>query len=274
MTQTLFKLVVKGTYSSLTSKWILGYIMTFTSLSLTFSHLGLLGLGTVGFRAYSGALAGIINLNLYIVPLISTVTASLSIVSEREQGTLEFHLSLPITRSELVVAKALTTILAIVIATMLGYGISSWYLMFVLTELDLLILLKILAATLLMVFAFVGLGTLITVIASSRFAALAASIALWIFLAMIYEMALMALVMVFRLSAADLWLLMILNPLEASRLLMIYSVDPAMTFLGELGHFLVREAGEWFVYPLIAMPLVYGVAGLLAGLYIFRNSDL
>jgi hypothetical protein len=97
---------------------------------------------------------------------------------------------------------------------------------------------------------------------------------LWIFLSMIYEMALMALVTVFRLSAADLWLLMILNPLEASRLLMIYSVDPAMTFLGELGHFLVREAGEWFVYPLIAMPLLYGVAGLLAGLYIFRNSDL
>ena len=95
-----------------------------------------------------------------------------------------------------------------------------------------------------------------------------------IFLAMIYEMALMALVMVFRLSAADLWLLMILNPLEASRLLMIYSVDPAMTFLGELGHFLVREAGEWFVYPLIAMPLLYGAAGLLVGLYIFRNSDL
>ena len=61
---------------------------------------------------------------------------------------------------------------------------------------------------------------------------------------------------------------------SSSRLLMIYSVDPAMTFLGELGHFLVREAGEWFVYPLIAMPLVYGLAGLLAGLYIFRNNDL
>ena len=55
---------------------------------------------------------------------------------------------------------------------------------------------------------------------------------------------------------------------------MIYSVDPAMTFLKEIGHFLVREAGEWLVYPLIDMPLVYGVAGLLAGLYIFRNSDL
>ena len=274
MSPTLFKLIIKGTYSFLTSKWILGYIVAFTSLSMTFSHLGMLGLGTVGFRAFSGALAGIINLNLYIVPLISTITASLSIVSEREQGTLEFHLSLPITRSELVMAKALTTILAIVIATMLGYGISSWYMMFVLTELDLAILLKILAATLLMVFTFVGFGTLITVLASSRFAALAASIALWIFLAMVYEMVLMALVMVFKLSAADLWLFMMLNPLEASRLLMIYSVDPAMTFLGELGHFLVREAEDWFVYPLIASPLVYGVAGLFVGLYIFRNSDL
>ena len=47
-----------------------------------------------------------------------------------------------------------------------------------------------------------------------------------------------------------------------------------MTFLGELGHFLVREAEDWFVYPLIASPLVYGVAGLFVGFYIFRNSDL
>jgi ABC-type transport system involved in multi-copper enzyme maturation permease subunit len=239
---------------------------------MTFSHLGMIGLGMVGFRAFSGALAGIIN--LYIVPLISTITASLSIVSEREQGTLEFHLSLPITRSELVIAKALTTNLAIMLATMLGYGLSSWYMMLALTELDLVIFLKILAATLLMVFTFAGLGTLITVLATSRFAALAASIALWIFLAMVYEMVLMALVIVLRLSAAELWFLMVLNPLEASRLLMIYSVDPAMTFLGELGHFLVREVGGWFVYPLIASPLVYGFAGLLAGLYLFSNSDI
>jgi Cu-processing system permease protein len=101
-----------------------------------------------------------------------------------------------------------------------------------------------------------------------------ASIALRIFLAMIYEMAMMALVIVSRLSAVDLWLLMILNPLEALRLPMIYSVDPAMTFLRELSHFLAREAGEWFVCPLIDMPLLYGVAGLLVGLYVFRNSDL
>ncbi len=258
----------------MTSRWILGYIVAFTSLSLVFSHLGIIGLGTVGLRAFSGALAGIINLNLYIVPLISTITASLTIVSEREQGTLEFHLSLPITKAELVIAKTLTTNLSIIFATVLGYGLSSWYMMLALTEVDLVIFLKILATTLLMVFSFVGIGIFITTLASSRFAALAASIALWIFLAMVYEMVLMMLVIVFKLSAMELWFFMILNPLEASRLLMVYSVDPRMTFLGELGSFIVREAGELFVYPLIAIPLVYGFAGLCAGLYSFKQSDL
>jgi ABC-type transport system involved in multi-copper enzyme maturation permease subunit len=261
-------------YSSLNSRWIIGYIIAFTALSLTFSHLGIIGLGTVGLRAFSGALAGIINLNLYIVPLISTITASLSIVSEREQGTLEFHLSLPITRSELVIARALTTILAISFATVLGYGLSSWYMMLVLNEVDLTIFLKILAISLLMVFSFAGLGMLITTLTSSRFASLAASIALWIFLAMIYEMVLMALVIVFKLSPMELWFLIVLNPLEASRLLMVYSVDPHMTFLGELGSFIVREAGEWFVYPLIATPLAYGFAGLCTAVYLFRRGDL
>ena len=258
----------------MTSKWILGYIAVFTSLSLTFSHLGILGLGTVGLRAFSGALAGIINLNLYIVPLISTITASLSIVSEREQGMLEFHLSLPITKHELVIAKMLITNLAITSATVLGYGLSSWYMMLVLTEVDLVIFLKILATTLLMVFSFAGLGMFITTLASSRFAALAASIAVWVFLAMIYETVLMALVIVFKLSAMELWFLMVLNPLEASRLLMIYSVDPRMTFLGELGSIILRDVGEWFFTPLIATPLIYGVAGLCASLYVFSKKDL
>jgi len=231
-------------------------------------------LGTVGLRAFSGALAGIINLNLYIVPLISTITASLSIVSEREQGMLEFHLSLPITKHELVIAKMLITNLAITSATVLGYGLSSWYMMLVLTEVDLVIFLKILATTLLMVFSFAGLGMFITTLASSRFAALAASIAVWVFLAMIYETVLMALVIVFKLSAMELWFLMVLNPLEASRLLMIYSVDPRMTFLGELGSIILRDVGEWFFTPLIATPLIYGVAGLCASLYVFSKKDL
>jgi len=82
------------------------------------------------------------------------------------------------------------------------------------------------------------------------------------------------LVIVFKLSAAELWFLIVLNPLEASRLLMVYSVDPRMTFLGELGSFIIREAGEWFVYPLIAIPLAYGLAGLCAAVYIFKLSDL
>jgi len=173
-----------------------------------------------------------------------------------------------------VIAKALTTNLAIAFATVLGYGLSSWYMMLFLTEVDLAIFLKILATSLLMVFSFVGLGMFITTITSSRFAALAASIAVWIFLAMVYEMVLMALVIVFKLSAAELWFLIVLNPLEASRLLMVYSVDPRMTFLGELGSFIIREAGEWFVYPLIAIPLAYGLAGLCAAVYIFKLSDL
>ena len=125
-----------------------------------------------------------------------------------------------------------------------------------------------------MVFSFVGLGMLITTLTSSRFAALAASIALWIFLGMVYEMVLMALVIVFKLSAMDLWFLIVLNPLEASRLLMVYSVDPNMTFIGELGSIIVRETGGWFVYPLIKSPLAYGFAGLCVSIYLFKHSDL
>ncbi len=274
MSTALPLLVKRGLQSLLMSRWMLGYVVVFTSLSLTFSYLGILGLGTVGFRAFSGALAAVINLNLYAVPLISIITASFSIVAEREHGTLEFQLSLPITRSEFFAAKAIAIMLAISLATMLGYGLAGWYLMLVLTDADLLIFMNILASSLLMVFSFVGLGMLISAVTGNRFTALALSIAVWMFFSLIYEMLLMVSVILFRLSATDLWVLMTLNPLEASRLVMIYSVDPSMSFLGELGNFLIREMGDIFLYPLIAVPLGYGFLGLILGLNHFRRSEL
>jgi len=267
-------LVKRSLYSLLLSRWMLGYIAVFTALSLSFAYLGLLGLSTVGFRAFSGALAAIINLNLYAVPLVSIITASLSIVAERENGTLEFHLSLPVTRSELFFAKAFSTMLAISLATILGYGLAGWYLMLVLSDADLIIFLNILGASLLMIFSFVGLGMLISSATRSRFTALATSIALWIFFTLLYEVFLMVFVIVFRISALDLWLLMILNPLEASRLLMVYSVDPSMSLIGELGNYLAREFGGAAAYPSLGAPLLYGSVCLIVRLAWFRRIDL
>ncbi len=274
MSPTLSILLRRSLYGLLLSRWMIGYVVVFTSLSLSFSYLGLLGLETVGFRAYSGALAAIINLNLYAVPLASIITAALSIVAERENGTLEFHLSLPVIKADLYVAKASSTILAISFATTLGYGLAGWYLMLVLIDADLTVFLNILGSSLLMVFSFVGVGMLISAASRSRLTALAVSIALWIFFTLLYEVFLMALVIVLRIAPLDLWLLMILNPLEASRLLMIYSVDPSMTLLGELGNFLAKELGGSVAYYSLAAPLLYGATCLLAGLVLFKRIDL
>jgi ABC-type transport system involved in multi-copper enzyme maturation permease subunit len=267
-------LVKRGLYSLLLSRWMLGYIAIFTALSLSFAYLGLLGLSTVGFRAFSGALAAIINLNLYAVPLVSIITASLSIVAERENGTLEFHLSLPVTRTELFFAKTFSTMLAISLATILGYGLASWYLMLVLSDADLIVFLNIMGASLLMIFSFVALGMLISSATRNRFTALATSITLWIFFTLLYEVLLMVLVIVFRISEFDLWLLMILNPLEASRLLMIYSVDPSMSLIGELGNYLAREFGVVVTYSSLGAPLLYGSICLIVGLAWFRRINL
>ncbi len=260
--------------SSLRSRWLLGFAFSFAAMGVSFAYLGALGLSEVGFRAYSAAVAGIINLNLYVVPLAAIVSSSLSLVTERERGTLEFLLSLPIAKWELVLSRLGASVLSLTAAIALGYGLASWILWLLLSDADLRIYLSMFGTSILLASAFSGIGVLISSSTRSRFGALALALGAWIGMVMVYEVVLMAAVILLRLDPATVVVLIVLNPVQASRLMMVYNVDPTLSFLGELGVTLLRQLGGSLVPLLAFSQLAVLVVCSAVAFLIFDKSEL
>jgi len=174
----------------------------------------------------------------------------------------------------MVLSRLGASVLSLAAAIALGYGLASWILWLLLTEVDLWIYLSMFGTSVLLASAFAGIGVLISSAARSRFGALALALGAWIGLVMVYEVALMAAVILLRLDSVTVMVLMALNPVQASRLMMVYYVDPTLSFLGEFGVTLLRQLGGSLIPVLVSSQLAVLSVSTAIALLIFSKSEL
>jgi Cu-processing system permease protein len=79
--------------------------------------------GMVGFRSIEFTIASLVSLVIYLIPLIALVLGFDAIVGERERGSLDLLLSMPITRFELLLGKYLGLAGALAFSTVAGFGL-------------------------------------------------------------------------------------------------------------------------------------------------------
>lgn len=158
----------------------------------------LFALLAVGIAAYGGAsddasamvtAPSIVTLSALLVPLVALVLGHDAIVGERERHTLGLLLSLPVRRSEVLVAKYVGRLLALVLAVSLGLGAAC----VVLGPGQRSVVLGLVPPTILLGAAFLSLGVLVS--AATRRVATAASlaVAIWFLLVFFYDLGLLAL---------------------------------------------------------------------------------
>lgn len=100
----------------LRNRWVLAVGGVFTLFALVIAYFGAAQQGAVGFRSIDVTIASLVSLVIYLVPLIALILGYDSIVGERERGSLELLLSMPITRFELLLGKFLGLALALGVA--------------------------------------------------------------------------------------------------------------------------------------------------------------
>ncbi|MBM3897875.1 MAG: hypothetical protein FJ358_05050 [Thaumarchaeota archaeon] len=259
---------------SISNRWLIVYALMYAALGLSLSYYGMLGLGYLGLRGFGRVSASLINLTLYLVPLISMSLSGLAVVSEREGKTLERLLSQPVSKTEILIAKYIGITISIGTATVLGYGLASWYMLFVLGPGDIGIFLSILFASILLTVALSAFGLAISTVSGSKFGALGAILMGWFVLVAVFDVLVMGATLVADLKWIDLIPILMINPVEAARILMIYSLDPTLIFLGPTGVYVARAFGLYI--PIIfAGSLVLWTAGSMGlALVKFRNQDL
>jgi Cu-processing system permease protein len=89
------------------NRWVLAVALVFTVFSLVIAYFGGAQQGAVGFRSIEFTIASLVSLVIYLIPLIALLLGFDAIVGERERGSLDLLLSLPITRLELLLGKYL-----------------------------------------------------------------------------------------------------------------------------------------------------------------------
>ncbi|MCE3607920.1 ABC transporter permease [Massilia sp. P8910] len=216
------------------NRWVVAVAVIFALFALAIAYFGASQQGEVGFRSIDVTVASLVSLVIYLVPLIALILGYDAIVGERERGSLELMLSMPITRFEILLGKYCGLAAALAMSTVLGFGAGLLPLAAELTVRDGYHYAGFVGSAILMGMAFLSISMLVSVLALDRVRASGVAIGLWFFFVLIFDLLLMGALVLSqgRLGSNTFAALLMLNPADVFRLLNIFSSAQAQSMYG------------------------------------------
>lgn len=237
------------------NRWVLAVTLVFTTFALAIAYFGAAQQGAVGFKGIELTIASLVSLAIYLVPLIALILGYDAIVGERERGSLDLLLALPLTRLELLLGKFFGLSAALAFSTVVGFGLVAIVLSNRLDLTDLFHYAGFVASAILMGMSFLGLAMLVSVVAANKTVASGAAIALWFFFVLIYDLVLLGLLVASEggVAGALFPVLLMLNPADVFRILNIFSLEEVKTLYGLATVFPGALANPWLLAGVLAV---------------------
>jgi Cu-processing system permease protein len=260
----------KEFWDRIRSRWVVAVAVIFAVFALVIAYFGAAQSGSVGFKSMELTIASLVSLVIYLVPLIALILGYDAIVGERERGSLDLLMSLPITRLELLLGKYLGLAAALGFSTVAGFGLAGLTLSYGVGLDALYHYGGFILSTLLMGLAFLSIALLVSVLTTNKVAASGAAVALWFFYVLIYDLILLGVLVVTegRYTGGAFPVLLLLNPADIFRILNIFSLEEMRTLYGLATVFPEALANPW----LLGGTMLFWIAAPLAlAYYKFRN---
>jgi Cu-processing system permease protein len=256
------------------NRWVAAAILLLTSLALVISLLGSAPTGTVKASALAVTVASLSSLTVYLLPLIALMLAYDALVGEFERGTMLLLLSYPVARWQVVLGKFLGHMAILLAAILIGYGGVGLLVEFTgggdpesrLAYFAMMVNSALLGA------AFIGLGYLVSVLASERATAAGLAVALWLGLVVLYDLALLGLLLADQNQVMGEGLfaaLMAVNPTDAYRLVTLSGTETVRMAAGLADG--VTGAGIAVAFASIA---AWVIVPLGVTVFLFQRRDL
>jgi Cu-processing system permease protein len=224
--KTILLLSAKEVREGLRNRWVVAATGLLAALALTLTFLGSAPTGTVGAGALDVVVISLASLTIFIVPLIALLISHDAIVGEIERGTMTLLLSYPVRRRQVLLGKFLGHLAILAFATCVGYGLAaiallvtgkamigagSWAAFMTMT-----------VSSVLLGAVFVAIGYLVSALVADRATAGGIAIGIWLVFVVLYDMALLGLLVADQgrmISGGTLDALLLFNPTDAYRLL-------------------------------------------------------
>lgn len=261
----------KEIQEGLRNRWVLATTLLLAALALTLTFLGSAPTGNVGADALDVVIVSLSSLTIFLVPLIALLISHDAIVGEMERGTMLLLLSYPIGRWQVIIGKFVGHLAILSFATLVGYGAAAAALAATGAVIDAAswsAFLSMILFSVMLGAVFVAIGYLVSALVAERGTAGGIAIGVWLFFVLIYDMALLGMLVVDQgrtLSGGFLNALLLLNPTDAYRLLNLGSGNAgSLSGLGGIAEnvalgrpMLVSALAVWTLLPLAAAAMVF-----------------
>jgi Cu-processing system permease protein len=224
----------------LRNRWIAATTLLLAALALSLTLLGSAPTGTVGADPLAIVVVSLASLTIFLLPLIALLLSFDAVVGEQERGTLILLMAYPVARWEAVIGKFLGHTAILAIATVLGYGcaVAALLLRGGIAGGDWQAFAAMVATSVLLGAAFLALGTLASVLVRERATAAGIAVAVWLVFVLLYDTALLGLLVADQgriVGPALLDALLLLNPADAYRLFNLTGSDSVSVYAGMAG---------------------------------------
>lgn len=268
-------IAAKEMRDGLRNRWVIAVTALLAAFALTLAFLGAAPVGTVRTGALTVTVVSLSSLSIFLLPLIALLLSFDAIVGELERGTLGLLLAYPVARWQVVLGKFAGHVTILTIATVIGYGCAGaavWATSDDVAGWDAFLLL--IASSVLLGAAFIAIGYVVSAAVRERATAAGLAIGVWLVFVLIYDMALLGVLVADhgRTIGADAvnWLLL-LNPADAYRMLNLGATPGARLFSGMAG-----LAGDLRVPPamLAAALVLWAAVPLGAATLLFQRRQI
>jgi Cu-processing system permease protein len=168
------------------NKWTLIFAGVFSVLVLAISYFGMLTAGAIGFQGFTRTSASLLNLVLYLVPLVALVMGTLSFTSEKSASELLF--AQPVTRGEIWLGKLLGLFASMLTATLIGFGLGGFVIAMKAGTAGALRYPLFVGFALMLALAFLSLSALIAALCQRKNRAFGVVMFLWFFFVLFYDL--------------------------------------------------------------------------------------
>ena len=272
---TILVIAEKEIREGLRNRWVLATTLLLATLALSLTFLGSAPTGNVGASRLDVVIVSLSSLSVFLVPLIALLISHDAVVGEMERGTMLLLLSYPVKRWQVVLGKFLGHLAILAFSTVVGYGIAAVALAFTggaIGRESWAAFASLIGSSILLGAVFVAIGYLVSALVGERGTAGGIAIGIWLVFVLVYDMALLGLLVVDQgrtVTGGMLNVLLLLNPTDAYRLINLGGTAGAISGMGGMADIATLAPAA-----LLAALLAWAAIPLAAAILVFSRREL
>lgn len=264
-------IIARELRESLRNRWLISFAVCFALLSASLALLTRSAAGDQGAAGFGRTAAGLINLVMVLVPLMSMTAAASSVAGDRERGVMAFLLAQPVSLFEVMLGKFIGLSMSVVAAVVLGFGVGA-LLIAASGGGDAWTYAQVTMLTALLAIAMVSVGMLVSAFCRRSGTAITAVLLTWLALVFACDLVLMGSHVALKLGVPTLFHLSLVNPLQVFKVAALTPLGGSLDVLGPAAAWAVHVYGVWLLPTLLTVLVGWAIAPATVAFMILRRK--